>query len=224
MARYQIPSRLVVSRSTLAVGIAVAVWVGMLAGGFGLLWAYKTTPAVTAGQPPERWPSQSRMRPADGRATLVLFAHPRCPCTRASIAELARLMSRVRDRLDAHVLMVRPAGVEEEGWDQAALRDSAARIPGVRVGRDDGGREAERFGAAASGAAVVYDAGGRLVFHGGLTSSRGHEGESAGQRRIVSLLTTGRADRAESPIFGCSLIGQTGSPSDHRTASKEVVE
>ena len=43
------------------------------------------------------------------------------------------------------------------------------------------------------------------TFSGGLTSSRGHEGDSFGVRRIASLLTTGTADRRDSPVFGCAL-------------------
>ncbi|HLB76837.1 MAG TPA: hypothetical protein VJO72_07370, partial [Candidatus Dormibacteraeota bacterium] len=46
---------------------------------------------------------------------------------------------------------------------------------------------------------------GRLLFQGGITATRGHEGDSFGQERIASLLTTGAADRADAPVFGCAL-------------------
>jgi hypothetical protein len=52
---------------------------------------------------------------------------------------------------------------------------------------------------------VLYDARGRLLFRGGLTSARGHEGDSAGLQRISSLLRTGQADRSDAPVYGCSL-------------------
>ena len=54
-------------------------------------------------------------------------------------------------------------------------------------------------------AALLYGSDGRLAFSGGLTSVRGHAGDSFGQERIVSLITTGAADRAESAVFGCPL-------------------
>jgi hypothetical protein len=57
--------------------------------------------------------------------------------------------------------------------------------------------------------AVLYDARGRLLFSGGLTSARGHEGDSFGLRRIRSLLLTGEADRRDAPVFGCSLHHET---------------
>jgi hypothetical protein len=93
----------------------------------------------------------------------------------------------------------------QEGWEHTDLWQTASTIPGAAALRDDDGIEAARFGAATSGFTVVYDAHGRLLFRGGLTASRGHEGDSFGQRRVVSLLTTGAADRSDSPVFGCAL-------------------
>ncbi|MGH9361550.1 MAG: RedB protein, partial [Thermoanaerobaculia bacterium] len=139
-----------------------------------------------------------------GRSTLLMFAHPHCPCTRASVAELARLMPRLGDRLTAYVLVVQPPGTDDE-WAATGLGERAAGIPGVTTLADRGGAEAARFGATTSGITLLYDADGRLLFSGGLTSARGHEGPSFGQRRIAALLTTGAADRQHAPVFGCSL-------------------
>ena len=52
---------------------------------------------------------------------------------------------------------------------------------------------------------VLYDIQGRLLFSGGITSARGHEGDSAGLQRISSLLRTGKADRSDAPVYGCSM-------------------
>jgi hypothetical protein len=132
---------------------------------------------------------------------LVLFAHPGCACTRATISELARLMARFHDRLDAQVLF----RGEEPELARTDLWSSAARIPGVMVTADPSGVEARRFGVETSGAAVLYDAAGKLAFQGGITSARGHEGDSFGQRRIAALLTGSTPDRADAPVFGCAL-------------------
>jgi hypothetical protein len=184
----------------LAAGV---LWIAVLAVGFTLLWSYKLRPGDAAG-PPDGWPAESRVGLSLDRATLVLFAHPRCPCTRASLAELARLMSGLGDRVSATVVFFRPRDADAT-WDETDLWPRAAAIPGVTTVRDDDGVEAARFHAFTSGTAVLYDAGGRLLFTGGLTSARGHEGDSAGLRRIRSLLRTGRADRFEAPVYGCSL-------------------
>jgi hypothetical protein len=184
----------------LAFGVA---WVLALALGFTLLWKYKMRPGDADGTP-AAWPTESRIARHPDRATLVLFAHPECPCTRASLAELARLLARFDDRLTADVVFLRPSDVGTD-WDGTDLWRAASAIPGVTTVRDDDGVEAARFRATTSGAAALYDARGRLLFSGGLTSARGHEGESAGLQRISSLLRTGKADRSDAPVFGCSL-------------------
>jgi len=133
-----------------------------------------------------------------------MFAHPRCVCTRASLAELERLKARLEGRLAVYIVFLRPADADES-WDRSDLWDKAAAMRGVTVVRDLDGLEAARFGAATSGHTLVYDAHGRLLFSGGLTAARGLEGEAPGARQIVALLTTGRADGNVSPVFGCAL-------------------
>lgn len=185
---------------------ALVAWAAALAVGFTALWRYKAAAAVQDDGPPLSWPAGSAVGRTPARATLVLFAHPRCPCTHASVTELGRLMARLGGSLAARVLVVRPTGVGPD-WDDTALVSRAAAIPGVAVATDEGGTEAARFGARTSGFTVLYDASGRRLFRGGITSARGHEGDSFGSQRIVSLLTTGKADRADAPTFGCALAG-----------------
>jgi hypothetical protein len=184
--------------------IGAAAWLAAVAGGFSVVWKYKTTPGAGAALAPRQWPAASAVARSGDRATLLLFAHPRCACTRASVAELARMMARFHDRLEARVLFWTPRAAPPD-WNATDLWTSAERIPGVAVLRDEEGREASRFGAATSGGVALYDSQGGLLFEGGITSARGHEGDSFGQERIASLLTTGAADRAEAPVFGCPL-------------------
>jgi hypothetical protein len=133
-----------------------------------------------------------------------MLVHPQCPCSRASIEELAVLMARSRGLVNAHVLMLKPEGQPEE-WAQTDLWRSAAAIPGVTVTRDDGGREADLFEASYSGHALLYDAEGRLRFNGGITAARGHSGDNAGRDAVLEVVTRGTVKRGEAPVFGCSL-------------------
>jgi hypothetical protein len=71
---------------------------------------------------------------------------------------------------------------------------------------DDDGSEALLFHANTSGETLLYGKDGRLLFHGGLTPSRGHEGDNLGLTRVVSLVTTGASDKPESAVYGCSLL------------------
>ena len=186
---------------------AGAVWLAMICVGMWFLKDYEISPGVAAAAP-ERWPADTRLRRDDARPTLVMLAHPHCPCTRASIGELARLMTQARDRVTAYVLFVKPPNFSE-GWEQTDLLRSAAAIPGVTVVRDDNGVEANRFHAATSGQTMLYDAQGRLMFRGGITSARGHAGDNAGRTAIVSLLTEGEVGQKETAVFGCPLFAQT---------------
>jgi hypothetical protein len=183
--------------------LAAVLWVTAVTAGFVVLWRYKAAPGAESQAPPT-WPAESKLSRAPERATLLVFVHPRCSCSRASLTELGRLLSRVGDRVLATVVMVRPKGVGPN-WDPGELKDSAARLLGVVTVDDDGGEEARRFGAATSGATLLYDAAGRLSFAGGLTAIRGHEGNSFGEERIVALLAGKNADRRDSPVFGCPL-------------------
>src|SRR5918911_4341156 len=138
------------------------LWLFAVSIGLWLLWGYENTPGVGA-EPPRQWPADSRIQRATDRATLVMLAHPHCPCTRASIGELARLMTQAQGRVTAYVLFIKPSGSPGD-WEKTDLWASAAAIPGVSVVADDEGVEARRFHALTSGQTVLYDTEGKLLF------------------------------------------------------------
>lgn len=179
-------------------------WVLLIGIGLGLLWQYENSPGPDEAAP-YRWPGGSQIQLATDRATLVMLSHPHCPCTRASMGELARLMAQTQGRATAYVLFLKPAGSSED-WEKTDLWQSAASIPGVKVLVDNEGVEAGRFHAVTSGQTVLYDSEGRLLFSGGITGSRGHSGDNAGLSALVSLLNTGEAASAETSVFGCPLV------------------
>lgn len=183
---------------------ALALWVGVCAGGFLLLARYQGAPAPDAPVPP-RWPSGTSLRLAPSGGTLLLFAHPRCPCTRASLDSLAWTMARAGGRLRAYALFAKPRGVAAE-WARTDLWESAAAIPGVSALADEDGAEARLFGAGTSGQVLLYDAQGGLAYAGGITGGRGHVGDNAGRDAVASLVA-GRLAPARAPVYGCSLRG-----------------
>lgn len=194
------------NKKRLTLFAAGASWLLMIGIGMWFLKNYEISPGVAAAAP-NQWPADSGIRRATHSATLVMLAHPHCPCTRASIGELSRLMTQARGRVTAYVLFVKPLNFSD-GWEQTDLLRSAEAIPGVIVVRDDEGVEARRFHAVTSGQIVLYDAEGKQLFSGGITSARGHAGENAGRTAIVSLLTAGEAERRETPVFGCPLFAK----------------
>ena len=163
--------------------------------------------AGTPARAPDSWPEQTSLPLDAARPTLVMFAHPRCPCTRASIGELAILVSKLQGKVTTHVVFAKPAGTAP-GWEQTDQLTGAARIPGVEVHVDAGGRSAERFGARTSGQVLLYSPSGRLLFSGGITGARSHMGDNAGLDRIVSIVRTGDESRRTSAVFGCPIFGE----------------
>ena len=187
----------------LATALLGSAWIISVALGLGILFNYGTTPGQI-GVVPAAWPSVSKIGRSNDRPTLVMLAHPRCPCTRASIGELAQIMARVQGRMDAYVLFFKPRQSGAE-WEETALRAGTAAIPEVKVLSDVDGVEARRFGAETSGHTLLFDRDGGLLFSGGITQSRGHAGENAGERAIVSMVNNQPAARTGTFVFGCAL-------------------
>ena len=184
--------------------LALGMWLTAVALGARAMTDYETEPGEPA-DPPIAWPTASALPRHATLPTLVVFAHPRCPCTRATLAELDRIMERLHDRVAADVVFLRPSELPGR-WTRSPTWRRARDIPGVTVLADRDGDEARRFGARTSGQVLLYDRDGRLVFDGGITPSRGHEGDGTGRRQLVALLTDATAAHASSRVFGCALF------------------
>jgi hypothetical protein len=189
------------------------LWVAAIVGGLGALQAYKSRPG-SAGRTPAVFFERTRGANSSNRPRLLMFVHPKCPCSKASLGELAEIMAREPDKATVEVVFVKPEGAGPD-WANTSLRDQAAAIPDVRL-VDDDGTLAHRLGAETSGYVVLYDADGKLLFSGGITRSRGHEGDNSGRQAICSLLN-GDADAAvgaKTPVYGCPLFndGQCSEP------------
>lgn len=181
----------------------IVIWgIAVLFGMYGMV-RYQMTPAV-ASAAPAQWPAGVSFSRGEGRPTLVMTLHPQCPCSRASLHELAQIMARSAGRLDAHILFVQPANAPAD-WLDGALWQQAKTIPGVTISVDKDGRDAAALGASTSGQVMVYDAAGVIRFSGGITDGRGHEGDNAGMQSILDLIRFGKSSLATTPVYGCSL-------------------
>ena len=197
-----------VARKQEAVVIGAAMlWLALVGFGMSVLWSYSTTPG-RAGTPPRNWPASASVSRHSGRATLLIFTHPECECSRASLSELAILMAHSGSLLDATVFFSLPAR-QATLWKTSELFSKARAIPGVRVVDDPESKLAQLFGAHTSGETLLYDGSGRLRFHGGITAFRGHSGDNAGRSVITAILWNkipqAKASPATTPVFGCSL-------------------
>lgn len=183
--------------------VVVSLWLLGVAVGLACLWSYAYEPGRPASAP-GLWPEESSLRRRPEQPTLVFLAHPRCPCTRASLGELDRLMAQCRGELFAYVLFYRPPDAEA-GWERSDLWEHASTIPGVEVRVDEDGAEAARFGASVSGQVVLFDRDGSLLFHGGITAGRGHSGDNDGRSAIIDHVRGARPQIDETPVYGCAI-------------------
>jgi hypothetical protein len=166
---------------------------------------FQATPGAQGREAPLHWPTGvDNIARKPSRFTLVMTLHPQCPCSRASLHELAQLMARSEGQVDAHILFVKPQGAPAD-WCDGDLWRQAKDLPGVEVSIDNDAKDASIFGATTSGEVMVYDASGAIRFSGGITDGRGHEGDNAGLSAIVGLVRDGKAAVSTTPVYGCSL-------------------
>ena len=199
--------------------ILAAVWTCATIAGMWYLWRYASIAGVAANAP-VRWPGDGLVELSRQGPTLMMFAHPHCPCTRASMAELERILAKSPDKVKPWIVFYRPADADDS-WKETALCRWAEAIPGAQIVFDTDGAEAHRFAAATSGEVLVYSTDGRLQFSGGITASRGHEGDSAGKSAVLETLNHGNSQCETTPVFGCS-IGQGTAPCQIEAASNST--
>lgn len=189
---------------TSVLAAAAFLWLTGIGGGYKAMWEFQRKAGERAVAPAV-WPATSALTPAKDGPTLVVFAHPRCPCTRASITELREILGSRAGRIaKTYVLVLKPHEFPD-GWEKTITWREASSIPGVTVISDIDGVEAARLGARTSGQTLLYDRSGKLLFSGGITALRGEAGDNMGVRRIRALLSGAPVDHNSSKVFGCAI-------------------
>ena len=154
---------------------------------------------------PARWPHASKLKHPERRAAIVMFLHPFCPCSRASLAEFANLARQAPVSADLQIIFLTSSKFTEavetcERWREAS------KIPNAELSIDADGKLARQFGANTSGTVLVYDRARRLLFDGGITPGRGHVGPNPGIAAVTAI-SRGEAQRhSDYPVFGCALF------------------
>jgi hypothetical protein len=179
------------------------LWLGLAVWSVLSLMSYSNQPGP-AFAAPGKWPAESKLPPPGKTQSLLMFVHPHCSWSKASIGELSSLMTACQGHVDAYVLFFKPAG-QPTNWAQTDLWRQAAAIPGVSVMPDEDGCQARLFGAETSGEVLLYGAQGLLRFQGGLTLSRGRVGENPGREALQALIFHQQTQLTQTPVFGCPL-------------------
>jgi len=205
----------------------VGVWLLAVTSGFALVGRYELTPG-RVGDTPQRQPAELTRTLTEGRPLLLMLAHPHCPCTRASVVELEKVISHRSASLQVIVAFVLPEGADDT-WGTTALRKQTSEIRGVTVMTDDRGALSRLLGASTSGHTFYYDAEGALRFSGGITPARGETGECAGNASLTGLLSASTSATSRSipakrvwaaircPVYGCPLLNDSAEAAECST-------
>jgi len=192
-------------RCTIAPWTVAVIWAVVVAAGMGFLAQYANSAGKLTAAP-------AQIATVLGEATasyqLVMFLHPHCPCSVASVNELAKIMARCDGQLQATVYFIRPKS-QPAGWERGPLWNLVVTIPGVNAQTDDGDLKSDQFHANTSGETLVYDRAGQLCFQGGITAARGHAGDNRGESAIIAIVLGKDFHVESSPVFGCPLRAKT---------------
>lgn len=184
--------------------LATGVWLCAIGIGLVAMARFDWTEG-RRGAAPARWPAETTLDRVADRPTLVVAIHPLCPCGRASIDLLARLVAENPGRLELIFLVLMPERADP-AWANAPSWHEARAIPGARVVADPRGIESAQFGAKTSGHAVLFDSAGQRLFDGGLTIGRGLAAPGAGLQAVENLLSGETLRTSTAPVFGCDLF------------------
>lgn len=143
---------------------------------------------------------------ASDRFTLTVFVHPMCSCSQATLKELAKIEARLKQKIQTTVVIDTSDAESDNAISQ--FEERVRSLVSAKIVQDIDGKIAASFGAETSGQTVLYSTAGKLLFQGGITRSRGHEGDNDGEDEIVRLVlkqTEASAQIAQTPTFGCKI-------------------
>lgn len=181
-------------------------WILILAIGVGAFAQFSYTPGQAADAS-TAWPSLSRLQPAENQPELLVFLHPKCACSHATLKDLGSILPEIGSRAKVRVIFndLGDPSLLEESHSYEMAKEMASESGGIEIVKDPNGVESKLFGVKTSGQVFLYDEQAKLVFSGGLTPSRGHEGESQGAIAVMSWLNSKKIQWQTSNVFGCSM-------------------
>lgn len=171
------------------------------------------------------WPASTKLTKVTNVGHLIVFVHPYCPCTTATLRNLEDALDSTNHTVS--IVQLRTARLESLHVPVPSI----ARIVdknGWSLVLDNEGVEASTFGATTSGECMLFTPSGALLFAGGITASRGHQGDNQGLATLKGLMqqispkmggdaspneavyASKNSKWANFPTFGCPLFGETG--------------
>jgi hypothetical protein len=200
-------NRNLISRRVLLTIFGTALWLAAGSFLYTKMMAFETRAGLGSLHAALWWPLASGLKLGRDERTLLVFLHPKCTCSQATVAQIVKLKERARNGFRIILAVWQPAS-SDGSWDSLTPL-GVDQLSDYQVAWDRGGRLAGLFDAHTSGQIFIYEKDGRLVFAGGATSSRGGADEGPSLAALESLLqekgNSYSVGLRSMPVFGCSF-------------------
>lgn len=183
------------------------------------------------------WPASTKLARGSTSGHLVVFVHPYCPCTRATLWNLDGAVDSTN--LTVSIVQLRTESLAAVHYPISSIASTADKN-GWNLILDNEGVETDNFGASTSGECMLFNSKGSLLFAGGVTASRGHTGNNQGLDTLKDLIerinskscdhnssqdivqSDGGTQWAQFPTFGCPLLTEPGCSSQLSTCQQHA--
>lgn len=167
------------------------------------LFRFGATPGAQS-QAPDRLPSSAPFH-AGSAPLLLVFVHPGCSCTHATLEELDETVAGYSKPLQVALVVYHSGAMEKAGLMQGFTPQHWLHRD-FHVVMDEKGSLSRLFGAETSGEVVLYGRNGQLLFQGGVTPERAHVGASKGRDALEQALYRENRQSGMTRVFGCPIF------------------
>lgn len=166
-------------------------------------FTFYTSAAGPVGELAQKLPNSIVANPHSYNMYVIL--HPECACSQATLSEIERIQARTNNQIKIHLVFVKLKQTEHHENSKLFARASSLSDMSVLV---DSGEIAKSLGALTSGQVLLYNPSNDLVFAGGVTQARGHEGPNDGAESIVNIVSSKGSLIIQTPVYGCHLFSE----------------
>ena len=205
------------SAGRLTLSLFCGLWLMAVCSGMVAFYDYSFTQGASPATPAS-FPKQSRLPRIDGQRCLLMFVHPMCGCTNASVEQIRRLYHDIQaagHSVPQLTFVIRQPSATEPAWSSTSVLQLCNSVPGASLIQDYDGSESRLFGVTTSGTCCLFDNNGQRIFVGGITIARGHQGPAPSAWQLKRAITEGHITDEHFQVFGCAMFSatqETGQP------------
>ncbi len=178
-------------------------WLLLLPAAICVQLRYDSLPGIAA-VPKTAWPAASKIKYSTITNTLVMVLHPRCPCSRASVQQVASMMNTTNP--PKCIFLFYTPSIFAKGWEKTDIWNQASEIPDSVLISDIDGRETKTSEHPHPDRPTFFDRQGFLRYSGGLTEGRGHQGECRNLEAAIKALNDSHKPTTFGAVYGCPVV------------------